>query len=374
MKILIATDTYPPRYDGINRFLRETVSELNKEFPVHILAPDYGPSTDNVPVTKIPLRNWRFGDVRPAKFRPRKIYQLVKQHDIIFVQTIGFIGGLALLFAKYLRKKTVLYTHIIEWEAVPNATKRPILQRILPDMIKKFDRYLYKKIDLLIVPAEHTSEQYIWNKIDNKREVVHLGVDEEVFVPPKSKKEAKKRLGIPEDTFVIGYHGRLAREKDLKTLLRGCIRFMREQGVQAKILIVGDGLEEIRESLEKREEVLVTGFKEDVAPYLQAMDVYVLSSTTETSCLSVMEAMSTGLPVISTPVGFVQDYITEGENGFFFPQKNDFVLAKHLQTLYNDKRLRKNIGLHARKTITKRFSWKKTNARLKEIFTKLARE
>lgn len=370
MKLLIATDNYPPRYDGISRFLQETIPALAKDHDVHVLAPDYGESAELAPTTKIPLQRLRVGDYHPPRLKPLTAWKHVREADAIFLQSLGSIGTPVLIAAKLQKKKIVLFTHSIEWELVPRSTKSRTAHRLLPRILKWIDSLLYNSIDLLLMPSESVSEQYYWNRIDNKRRIIRLGVDKDKFKPPRSKNKAKRELGLDEEAYIIGYHGRLAHEKDLKTLLRAYTRFRRSNPeTNTHLLVVGDGLREIRDMLE-REGVTVTGFVADPAPMLQAMDVYVMPSTTETTCLSVVEAMSSALPVISTPVGYVHNYITHEKTGYFFEEKNDYELAKRLEELQNTK-TRKQIGQAARRSITKKFSWQKTRDQLREVFTQL---
>jgi len=370
MNIVIATDNYPPRYDGISRFLQEIIPALNSEHTVSVIAPDFGPTDDPWPVTKIPVSRFRVGDFHPAGLHGFKIFRATKGADVVFLQALGSIGFLAFLSAKLRGQKVVLYTHSIEWELVPRSLGGGFFRRITPQIVKSFDRLVYQGIHLLIFPSKSVSETYYWNKIENKRVIVNLGVDTKKFVPAKRKSVAKRALGIDEDAFVIGYHGRLAREKDLRTLLRGWLSFRsRNPGVKTHLLIVGDGLREIRKMFD-REGITVTGFKEDVVPYLHAMDAYVLSSLTETSCLSVMEAMSCGLPVISTPVGYIPDYISDDKNGFLFEEKNTVFLTMRLEQLL-DARVRARLGRQARKTIEKRFSWDNTRKQVLSVFERL---
>lgn len=370
MKLLVATDNYAPRYDGISRFLKEVVPALAQEHDVHVVAPDYGPSNDEAPTTKIPIKRLQVGDYHPPKLKPIKIWRLVRQADAVFIQSLGSIGLPALIAARLQNKKVVLFTHAIEWELVPRSTERAFLHRVLPRIIKGLDKLLYGWIDLLVMPADNISELYYWNRIDTKRVIVPLGVDAKEFRPPRSKGKQKERAGLDRDAYVIGYHGRIAHEKDLKTLLRAYTRFRRSNpDVKTHLLVVGDGLREIRDVLE-REGVTVTGFVEEPAPLLQAMDVYVMPSTTETTCLSVLEAMSTGLPVVSTPVGYVRDYITDAKNGYFFPERGEYELSRKLEELL-DKNQREKIGRKARESITKRFSWDETRKQILDVFERL---
>ena len=163
----------------------------------------------------------------------------------------------------------------------------------------------------------------------------------------------------------MGYYQsvhRLSPEKDVKTLLRG---FLRTKGTT--LLVVGAGATDIENSL-KRRNVIMVGAQDNVVPYLQAMDIYVMPSLTETTCLSVLEAMSCGLPVISTPVGYVRDYIENGKNGYIFPKGDSYSLALAINKLAVDSILRERIGITARTSVQTRFTWDKTRTRIKEIF------
>lgn len=371
MKILIATDNYPPRYDGISRFLQEIIPSLQQEHEVRVVAPDFGPTDDEWHVTKLPVMRLRVGDFHPAGLHFFTILREVRKADVVFLQALGSVGGLALLAAKLARKRIVLYTHSMEWELVPRAMGGSITRRMLPGVIKGIDRLAYGWVHLLIVPSQGISETLYWNKIESKRVVINLGVDTRKFSPAKNRAKAKQALGIEPDTFVVGYHGRLAREKDLRTLLRGYLRFKaRNANVKTRLLIVGDGLREIRKMLE-RDDVSVTGFQEDVVPYLHAMDAYVLSSLTETSSLSVMEAMSCGLPVISTPVGYVKDYIAHEKNGFIFSERDAVTLSLLLSELATNPSLGTSLGRAARRTVSSKFSWDNTRKQILNVFSRI---
>jgi len=82
-----------------------------------------------------------------------------------------------------------------------------------------------------------------------------------------------------------------------------------------------------------------------------------MPSLTETTCLSVLEAMSCQLAVVSTEVGFIKSYIRNGYNGLFFEKQNQYPLAKNIQRLISDTEFRKTLGVNARKTVIEQFSW-----------------
>ncbi len=87
------------------------------------------------------------------------------------------------------------------------------------------------------------------------------------------------------------------------------------------------------------------------------MDIYCLPSLTETTSLSTLEAMSCELPVISTPVGFIKDYITPKKTGLFFKAGDSYALSRIIEKLDGDKELQETMGKAARKMVQEYFSW-----------------
>jgi len=356
-RLVIATDNFLPRWDGIARFLAEIIPRLLEEYDVTVISPDYGISHLDMKIRRvlIPLREKQYGDYTPAQWLPKAVAAAIVDADIVFTQTIGPVGLLAQRAARKLKKPLVAFIHSIEWELVPRAVDTAILKRIGYPVMKQLTRYLYNRCDLLIVPSENVAEMFEWQRIRTEKTVVHLGTDTKRFVKG-DKEAARKALGIPSKALVIGFHSRIANEKNLLTLSRA---YLRAKIPDKRLLLVGDGIPELKARLKKVPGAIVPGPQEDVVPYLQAMDIYVMPSFTETTSLAVLEAMSCELPVISSPVGFIQQYIKHGENGLFFETKNIFELAGKLEHLAADEILRVKLGKAARKTIVEQFNWDK---------------
>ncbi len=135
-------------------------------------------------------------------------------------------------------------------------------------------------------------------------------------------------------------------------------------------MIIGSGVNK-KELFPDQTDIIFFEKLNNIQDYLKAIDIYVLPSLTETSSLSTMEAMSCGLPVISTKVGAIPEYIDGRTNGLFFPKKNFKLLAKKIFKLYKDKDLRRVLGNNARTTIIKRFNWSNTAKKITNEFNKL---
>jgi len=363
-RLLIATDNFLPKWDGIARFLSEIIPRLIEKYNITVVAPDLGIYEDpNIRIVKIPLHKvLKIGDFNVPKIRVNTIRKLVRESDIVFSQTIGPIGLTAINAAKKYKKLTVSFIHSIEWELAPKAMHNILVKKYTQIIAKKVARNVYNKCNLLIMPSHSVADLFLWNNIRTNAEIVNLGVDTDKFKPldnELTKIEFRSKLDIRPEDIVIGYHGRIGREKDLITLLRAFTRLQNYHD-NIKLLIVGDGVESIKKQLSARKDVILTGSKNNPVPYLQIMDIYCLTSLTETTCLSLLEAMSCQTACISTEVGFIKSYIKNHVNGLFFEKQNPYHLARNIDMLINDPKLRQILAENARKTVIERFSWDKT--------------
>ncbi len=367
--LVISTDCFLPRWDGIARFLKELLPYLTKEFQVTVLCPEFPgemPSFPDVKIHRYPLLKIRFGDIYFAWASNKAIEKQVERADIVFNQTLGPIGMAAVKAAHKKDIPIISFVHSIEWELASRALKHG---KMLADkFVKWLTRKKYNQCDLIITPSAGVNDLLSLNGIRTKKIVVPLGVDVRRFVPPPSKPMAKKAIKIPSDKLVVGFCGRIGREKDLPTLLKAFRRVQHKHDVM--LLIVGSGLD-VKAFRNPR--IKQIGNTNNVVPYLQAMDVFVLPSLTETSSLATMEAMSCALPVIATPVGSVKDYIEDGVNGFIFPRQDVDALVEKLNALLKSQKVRDKIGAEARKTITQRHDWQQVSKELLRILHEMTK-
>jgi glycosyltransferase involved in cell wall biosynthesis len=142
----------------------------------------------------------------------------------------------------------------------------------------------------------------------NKTLTIYNGVSASEFVPSESNRASmRSRRGLGSEEFLLVCVARLSEVKGLDILLSAVARVLR-LGLSCKCVIVGDG--PLREPLSNQAQALglcghvfFEGFQEDVRPFLQAADAFVLTSEAEGLPLSILEAMACGLPCIVTDVG-----------------------------------------------------------------------
>jgi len=272
---------------------------------------------------------------------------------------------LAMWYARRLNKKSAAFVHSIEWELFSKSIKR--FKKIVEYFTQTIIPFLYNRCDVLMIPYSGLAEVLRRRLILSKKEVVPLGTNSDKFIPPQNKKQAKQEIGVNPKKFVIGYVGRIGREKDLDTLY-DAFRKVNQDYENTELVIVGGG---VPLQFDNMKDVMLVGPTNKVIRYYQALDVYVLPSMTETTSLTTMEAMSCGVPVVVTPVGYLNDYVKEKENGMLFPLGNSERLALILKKLMKNSALRSSIGRNGRKTVLQKFIWGKTTEKVISLLNKL---
>jgi glycosyltransferase involved in cell wall biosynthesis len=362
-KLLIVTDNFLPRWDGIARFLVEILPRLSSIYDITVLAPDFsGASTlfPDVNIVRFKLSKIDINGFPVAYPSYSKMIPYIKEANIVWVQTIAPLCASAIYLAKKFNKPLVAYVHSIDWVLVERSIPLPtFVKPLFGQLVKRVARWLYGKSDILMMPTQEVADIFEELGVSSPKVLVPLGVNSDKFIPAKDKSEAKIALGIKPEEIVIGYCGRVTRDKDVMTLYKA-FEWLNKKSGNLRLLIVGPGLPEYLKSFESMENVIVTGAKDDVIPYYQAMDIYVLPSLTETTSLSTLEAMSCGCCVVTTKVGIASQVIVNNENGMFFPKHNTTVLKKKLHWLLQHKEFISEFGKHARISVVKHFSWAQT--------------
>ena len=260
----------------------------------------------------------------------------------------------------------------MDWELLPRAMGVPgILRWFISPWLRRMTIEKTNQFNLTMFPHFGLAEIFEERGFQGRWEIVQLGVNFHHFRPAKDKQQAKEAIGYSHKEKIICYLGRISTEKNLDTLSKAYIK-LKDKLTNARLLIIGGGSKRKVAELQQISGVKVTGFVSDVVPYLQAADVFVMPSLTETTSLATLEAMACGLPVIVTKVGFMKEYIKKDYNGMFFPRNNVTNLSLKITHLLMDKRKRAELGENARETVIRDFAWEKTYKKIKRILLKAA--
>jgi len=174
----------------------------------------------------------------------------------------------------------------------------------------------------------------------------------------------RKSLGVCEGDFVCIHIGRFVEQKNHDLLIRAfALAQMNEK--RLKLLLVGDGYlmnviyqKVITYGVQERVQFL--GIRKDVSALLNASDLFVFSSDWEGLPLTLIEAMSSGLPVISTNVGGISDLVMDGVTGFLSPPGDAKALAARITQLASDPVFAENLGRAGRQWAQEAFDIEKT--------------
>lgn len=169
----------------------------------------------------------------------------------------------------------------------------------------------------------------------------------------------RSQLTISEDEFLWINVANLRPVKDQGTLLRAFAQSLRDHP-QQKLLILGEGpergkLEQLRNELGLSQRVILKGHEADVGRFLASSDGFVLSSLSEAMPMSVIEAMSYGLPIVATAVGGIPEIISDDLLGLLATSGDFDSLSKCLSRMVSDRSLAAKIGANVR-TLSQKFS------------------
>lgn len=275
-------------------------------------------------------------------------------------------------------KPDIIHSHMIHANILSRVTgvfyKRPVLICTAHSLSEKgrhrsenFRVFLYRITDSFCDLTTQVSpqgvERYKALRAVNPNKILYVpnGVDTEKFKPDVCVRDnLRKEFGLSE-SFVWIAVGRFDPPKDYHNMLTAFSIVLKQES-SANLVIVGDGpLRPLMESFAKemgiKDKVLFLGIREDVGKLLNVADGFVLSSEWEGLPLVLLEAASTGLPIVATNVGGNAEVVIDGETGFLVPPKDPIRLSEAMLRLMKlPKSERLKMGFKGRDHVIQNFS------------------
>ena len=206
--------------------------------------------------------------------------------------------------------------------------------------------------------------------------LIRNGVDLELYRPRRDI-ALRQELGISEQEFVVGAVGRLDPVKNYPGLIRSFAALAREFP-ECRLLIVGDGPE--RQTLETLARdhgmnplSIFKGYRSDVDRFYGVFDVFVLNSFAEGMSNTLLEAMASGLPIISTSVGASADLLSDGNRGKLIATGDEAQLAGALREYRISPTLRHRHASEARYFVEQHCSLSQMVARYVDLYLSISR-
>jgi glycosyltransferase involved in cell wall biosynthesis len=190
------------------------------------------------------------------------------------------------------------------------------------------------------------------------------GVDAERFKPTQESRqrglELRSAFAIPPEALVVGYAGRLTRDKGIPELYEAH-KILRLEFPSLRLLLLGDFEDgdplpdAVKQSLQADSSVIRPGFVANMCDFYQSFDVLALPSHREGFPNVILEAHAAGKPVISTYATGAADAVIDGVTGILVPVGDVGALAAGLRTLFSDPALRAKMGAAGRERVIKDF-------------------
>lgn len=188
----------------------------------------------------------------------------------------------------------------------------------------------------------------------------------------QSREAVRRSFGISNDVPLVLFVGSQYRLKGLEFALRA----MAEMRIRAVLLVVGADtaapFKRLAEDLGLSDRVIFAGARTDLPAIYPAADAFVLPTLYETFALVCLEAMASGLPVLASKVGGIEDYLRDGENGLYI-QRDPTDIAANLDRLLNDPELHARLRAAGIDT-AKDYAWEKIARQYLKLFDELIAE
>jgi glycosyltransferase involved in cell wall biosynthesis len=214
---------------------------------------------------------------------------------------------------------------------------------------------------------------------EKKIHVIYNGVDVQKFKPRPDRAELRRDFGLEAEKKIVLFVGRLYHRKGLEILLRSIPPVLQEFS-DVKFVISGKGFKEKEESLRNlakqldiEDHVTFLGYVPDekLPNLYSTSDIFVLPAIYENFPFAILEAQATGLPVISTKVGGIPEFLVDNENGFLIDPGDSAQLTHRVLALLQDPKLAKEMGMRGRKLIEEKFSWRLITSQVIDLYHKL---
>jgi glycosyltransferase involved in cell wall biosynthesis len=264
----------------------------------------------------------------------------------IHVSTPGSLGLIALFIAK-LMDMPISGTYHTD---IPQYVKSHTNDSFFENAAWNYMIWFYNQMKEVTVPSASTRKQLVQKGLPaEKIKPLPRWVDTEIFSPVKRNPHSWQKYGLNSEMKFL-YVGRVSKEKNLQLLADAFIDIT-DAGYRSALIVVGDGA--FRNELEhllNGYPVLFTGFLsgDELSTIYASSDVFVFPSTTDTFGNVVLEAQSSGLPVIVSDEGGPKELMVDGKTGLVIKAHSKTALVDALTFFFRDKNNRAFMGSNAR--------------------------
>lgn len=359
MKILMLSDVYFPRVNGVSTSIQTFRGELQRlGHEVWVVAPAYEPVVaDEDGISRVLSRQVLF-DPEDRMMRPRPLAQRLRElqsqrFELVHIQTpfVAHYAGIRL--ARRLGVPCLETYHTFFEEYLFHYL--PILPKSAWRAVARlFSRRQCNQLDGLVVPSQAMREVLGQYGVQTPMRVIPTGMPLDAFQEGDGA-AFRARYGIAPAQPTLVFVGRVAFEKNIEFLLR-VTRALKATHPDVVLIIAGEGpaegqLQRLGSELGLDANLRFVGYLARgtaLASCYQAGDVFVFASRTETQGLVLLEAMSLGVPVVSTAIMGTRDILTAEQQGALVAQDDLADFTAQVRRLLDDAALRQQLSREGR--------------------------
>lgn len=359
MKVAIFTDTYIPEKNGVATSIKQIKEGFEKNgYEVYIFCPKSKKSLNEKNVYRCSsIQINKKLDAVIAFPNKRKIFKIIQSYkpDIIHTHSEFSMGKIGKQIALK-QNIPIVHTSHTMWDYYLHYLGI-FKYFIKPDkMMQKH----YNKIKHFIYPSSKAKERYFQLSNNSNYRIIPNGVDRKLFIKTLSKEkkdEILKKHNIKQTDKIIIFVGRINKEKNINSLVIH-LKDLLIQNKNYKLIIIGKGSEEkeiknfsIKHGLEKQILLIGTIPWEEICYYYKISDIFASLSRSEVYPMTVIEALTAGIPAILINDFIYKDVIKEGINGFLIKKYEN--LSQYVDKVIKDDKTLKIFKQNAKKYSTK---------------------
>jgi len=343
MRIAIVAESFLPAINGVTNSVLRVIEHMTaRGHEVTVIAPSPGVTAyGKARIIRVPSFGFpRYPELRIGHSRDfvREVLREIKP-DVVHLGSPAVLGAASLSAAQELGIPSVA---IYQTDLAGFASRYHL--GLAGRSIWRYIANIHRRADLTLAP----STAAVWDLRERGvNNVVRWmrGVDLERFNPSFRDEELRGSIA-PDGQLIVGFVGRLAREKQIERL-KGLCRMP-----HVKVVIVGDG--PMKAKLKKElKGAIFTGFKsgEELSKLYASFDVFVHTGQDETFCQAVQEALASGVPVVAPASGGPLDLVQHGHNGFLWTEASRYSLVGAVAELAKYPVKRERLAANARPSV-----------------------
>ena len=240
-----------------------------------------------------------------------------------------------------------------------------------------YTRWLIRRMDAVIATSARSAA---W--LEREATVIHHGIDTDAFCPPHDRAALRDRLGLDPDAIIVGCFGRLRAQKGTDLFVEAMLRVLPERPEAHAIIMGGVTADQESFTAGLQDRITASGLGDrlrilpedrgfSIAPWFQALDLYVAPQRWEGFGLTPLEAMSCQVPVVATRVGAFEELVADGETGVLVDPEDLEGLTAGIVGYLDDAERRRADGIAARERAVTGFRLQDEAAAINAVYRRL---